>query len=511
MRIYIVILLLWLINVTIVSGQEVRKIKLVNADIVDYDEYTMGPDIKRLRGNVKFLHDSAYLDCDSAKFNTRLNNVFAYGNVHIDQGDTVHLYGDSIRYFGNTRIAEVRGHVNLVHGKATLECDSLNYDRKTNTGYYFNWGTIRDKENTLVSESGYYYATLKDFVAIKDVILTNPRYRMFSDTLKYNVGSETAFFNGPTKIVSDSNLIYCENGWYNTATEKSRFSHNAYLQSKTQTLKGDSMLYDRNRGRGESWGNVEIKDTVENLILTGDYGEYYEEPENAFITGNALFRNIEDVDTLYMHADTIRMTTRSENLDTFRIINAWYGVRMYRFDYQSDCDSLSYSFQDSVLRMYTEPVLWSEQHQMTAEHIVLYTKSNKPHLVDLLNSAFIISEEDSVRYNQLKGKNMRGYFQNDQLYKIEVKGNSQSVYFAKEDSSIIGVNQAECSNMDIYLVDNEIEQIVFLTKPEATMYTPNEKNPLEFRLKNFVWLDAIRPQEWKDIFVRKKEEANEEK
>lgn len=489
------------------SSQEVKKIQLINADVVDYDEYTMGPDIKRLVGNVKFLHENAYLDCDSAKFNTKLNNVFAYGNVLIEQqNDSVQLFGDSIRYFGNTRIAEVRGNVNLVHGKSTLSCDSLNYDRNTNTGYYFNWGTILDGENNLVSESGYYYATPKDFVAIKDVILTNPRYRMFSDTLRYNTESETAFITGPTRIVSDSNLIYCEKGWYDTKTEQSRFSRNAYLKSESQTLKGDSLYYDRNRGRGISWGDVEIKDTLENILLTGDYGEYFEDPENAFITGKALFMNVDSLDTLYMHADTLKMVSVADSLDSlknYRFINAWHGVRMYRFDYQSDCDSLTYSFKDSVLRMFTKPVMWSEKHQMTAEHIVLYTKENRPDIVDLLNSAFIISEEDSLRYNQLKGKNMRGFFVDNKLNKLEIKGNSQSVYFAKEDSSIIGVNQAECSNMDIYLVDNEIERIVFHTKPEATMYTPNEKPPVEFRLKNFIWLDNIRPKLWQDVFLRK--------
>lgn len=483
-----------------VSAQQVRKIQLVNADVVDYDEYLMGPDIKRLVGNVRFMHDSAYMDCDSAKFNTRFNHVFAYGNVHIEQGDTIHLYGDSIRYFGNTKIAEVRGKVNLVHGKATLECDSLNYDRTTNTGYYFNWGTLRDKENTLVSERGYYYATPKDFVAYQDVILTNPRYRMFSDTLKYNVDSETAFFYGPTKIVSDSNLIYCENGWYNTQKEQSRFSKNAFLQSSTQTLRGDSIFYDRNKGKGVSWGNVEIKDTAENILLTGHYGEYFEEPEKAYITGRALFMSVDEGDTLYMHADTLKMVTISDSLNDYRFINGWHHVKVFRYDYQSMCDSLTYSFQDSVLRMFREPVLWSEQHQMTAEHIVLYTRKNRPDVVDLLNNAFIISQEDSLRFNQLKGKNMRGYFLENELRKLEVKGNSQSVYFAKEDSTVIGVNQAECSNMDIYLVDSEMERIVFHTKPEAIMYPPNEKHPSEFLLKNFIWLDAIRPKIWQDVF-----------
>ncbi|PKP18583.1 MAG: organic solvent tolerance protein OstA [Bacteroidetes bacterium HGW-Bacteroidetes-21] len=474
----------------------------MNADVVDYDEYTLGKDIKRLRGNVQFSHENALLSCDSAIFNTKLNNVYAYSNVEINQGDTVQLFGDSIRYFGNTKIAEVRSRVNLVHGKANLTTDSLNYDRNTNIAYYFNWGTIRDKENTLVSEWGYYYATPKDFIAINKVILTNPRYRMISDTLKYNVDNETAFFNGPTTITSDSNLIYCENGWYNTQTEQSRYSKNAYLKSKSQTLRGDSLFYDRNKGHGVSWGNVEIKDTVEHMMLNGQYGEYFEEPEKAMMTDSALYRNVDGVDTLYMHADTLRMLTLGDTANPYKFIMGWYHVRTYRYDMQSDCDSLTYSLQDSVMRMFIHPVIWFEKHQLTAENIVLFTKNNKPHMIDLLNSSFIISDEDSLRYNQLKGKNMRGFFEGNQLRKVEIKGNSQSIYYAKEDSTVIGVNQAECSNMDIYMIENEIEEIVFHTKPDATMYTPKEKSPIEMRLKNFMWYDYLRPKSNLDIFRR---------
>ena len=105
---------------TNVLAQEVKKIVLLNADVIDYDEKLLGKEIKRLTGNVSFKHDSAILKCDSAYFNSLRNNVVMYGHVHINMGDTIHLWGDSIRYFGNTKIAEVRNNVKLINKKATI-------------------------------------------------------------------------------------------------------------------------------------------------------------------------------------------------------------------------------------------------------------------------------------------------------------------------------------------------------------------------------------------------------
>jgi len=497
---YLLLIFFFIFNTAF--SQESKKVEILNADIVDYDEKLFGKDIKRLIGNVIFKHDNAIMKCDTALFNSTINNIKAYGNIHINQGDTLQLYGDSLFYFGNERLAKVRNKVRLVHLNATLTTNYLDYDRNTNIGYYYNYGKIVNKDNVLESQYGYYYSNYKDFVAVKKVILTNPRYIMNSDTLKYNIDNETAFFFGPTTIVNDSNLIYCENGWYNTKTEKSQFSKNSYLKSKSQTLKGDSMYYERNIGMGISWGNVSIVDTTENIILLGNYAEYFEEPERAFITDKAVFINYSEEDSLYLHADTLRLTTLSDSIGDYKFLTAYYGVRIFRYDFQADCDSLTYETRDSILRFYKDPVLWNEQNQLSSDFIVLFTKNNKPDYVELINSAMIISQEDTIRFNQLKGKNMTGYFNENELYKIEVIGNSQSIYYPKENDDIIGVNQAESSNMDIYLKDKQIEKIIFHTKPTATMFTPNEIAPNELNLKDFKWLDSIRPKQMTDIFIK---------
>ena len=482
------------------NAQVVNKIELINADAIDYDENLLGKEIKRLSGNVSFKHDSALLFCDSAYFNSVRNNVVMYGHVHINIGDTINLWGDSIRYYGNTRIAQVRNNVKLTNKTAILTTDSMNYDRNLNMGYYFNWGKIKDGENSLVSEWGYYFSLLKDFVAVKSVILTNPQYHMYSDSLRFNTDKELATFYGPSKIVGDSNLIYWENGWYNTKTEISQFNKNAYLKSKAQIIKGDSLYYDRNKKFGKAYKNVQIIDTTSNILLLGNYGYYYELPERAMITDSAVFMNFSKTDTLFLHADTLRSNAITDSIGIYKLVKAYNKVKLFKSDIQGSCDSLTYSLRDSVIRLFKVPIMWSDVHQLTAEIIEIHTKNNEADYIVLQTSSFVISEEDTIHFNQVKGKNMIGFIKNKELDRIEVDGNGQSIYYPKDNDELIGANSSESSKMTIYLDKGKVARILFLTKPTAILHPIEELPATDLILPNFHWYKNIRPTKKEDIF-----------
>jgi lipopolysaccharide export system protein LptA len=498
----IFIFLLFTITTFTLIAQEVKKIELINSDEIDYDENLLGKEIKRLKGNVEFKHDSALLFCDSAYFNSVRNNVVMYGHVHINIGDTIHLWGDSIRYYGNTKIAQVRNNVKLTNKTAILTTDSMNYDRNLNMGFYFNWGKIKDGENSLVSEWGYYFSLLKDFVAVKSVILTNPKYHMYSDSLRYNTDTELASFYGPSKIVGDSNLIYCENGWYNTKTEISQFNKNAYLKSKAQTIKGDSLYYDRNKKFGKAYKNVQIIDTTSNILLLGNYGYYYESPEQAMLTDSAVFINYSKTDTMFLHADTLRSNTLTDSLGIYKFIRAYNNVKLFKPDIQGSCDSLTYSLRDSIIKLFEVPILWSDIHQLTAEVIEVHTKNNQADYIVLQNAAFVISQEDTIRFNQIKGKNMIGFIKNNELDRIEVDGNGQSIYFPKDNNELIGANTAESSKMTIFMDKGKVARILFLNKPTAVLHPIDELKASELILPNFRWYNNIRPIKKEDIFSK---------
>ncbi len=508
---------LLLICITLASASFSQKqIKLEGASSLEGNP-RLGKNVKLLKGNVHFSHDKVHMYCDSAILYPN-NTVDAYGNVHIQQGDTLNLYGEALKYNGNTRKAEVQKNIRLSDKDMTLTTDMLFYDLKAKVANYSNGGTIVSKNNNLTSQYGYYHSDSKMFSFKKNVVLTNPEYIMTCDTLLYNTRSKVAYFLGPTIIKSSQNKIYCENGWYDTNKDVSQYSRNAYILTREQKLFGDSLYYDRKKGYGKAMRNVSVTDSAQNLTISGNVAEYFEKKDVSVVTGNALFRQVYDKDTLYLHADTLKATSEKNKLSSsvnwenkegikdttvHRIMFAYHKVKFYKKDLQGKCDSLVYTYRDSVMRLFRDPVLWSEKNQLTAERIEIKTGKGKIESMDLTNSAFIISQEDTLRYNQIKGKTMHGFFADNKLHKIKVEGNGQTIYYAKDKNKMIGVNKADCSDLLIQLKENEVEKITFITKPDATLFPVNELSPNELRLKDFTWKGKDRPLQKKDIFTWK--------
>jgi hypothetical protein len=152
--------------------------------------------------------------------------------------------------------------------------------------------------------------------------------------------------------------------------------------------------------------------------------------------------------------------------------------------------------------MYHSPVLWTDNNQLTADTIHLLTGKNTMKELFLNANAFIISLSDTGQYNQVKGKNMHGFFAENQLYKVDVKGNSETIYYLKEDNSddLIGINKAVSSDLLLFISKKQFETITFITSPEGVLYPVNELPFAERILKNFKWLDSKRPKVKFDVF-----------
>jgi lipopolysaccharide assembly outer membrane protein LptD (OstA) len=480
---------------TLSFSQQPHKINH-DADNMEFDK-NLADGAYRLLGNVVFRHEGAVMYCDSAYFYSTTNSLDAFNNVHINQGDSLNLYGDVLYYDGNTRKARVRKNVKLVSKETNLLTDALDFDLKTNVGYYKTGADIVNGQNELTSWEGYYYSNSKMYFFKDTVIIKNPDYNIYSDSLKYNTISNIAYFLGPTEIISDSNYIYCEDGWYNTETNISLLKDNALLQNPGQTIKGDSLYYERESGYGEGYHNVELVDTEQKIILKGNLATYNQSTEDAMITDRAELIQITDTDSIYIHADTL---TSEVDTSGYKIVKGFYGVKMFKSNLQGKCDSMSYSFSDSIIRLYYEPVLWSDENQLTSEYIEIRTKNNKIDELHLIKLAFIISQEDTVKFNQIKGKDMVCHFKDNELYKVDVNGNGQTIYYPKDKNEVIGVNKAESSDLVIFLKGNEVQDIIFYTKPDATLYPLDKAPQNELRLKDFVWLEKYRPANKEDIF-----------
>jgi lipopolysaccharide export system protein LptA len=487
-----------------VQEKKARQIEIVQAGSLEGVKQN-DIEVRRLIGNVIFKQGDTYMYCDSALFYEASNSIDAYGTIRIE-GPKAKLYGDVLHYEGNEEKAVITGkEVRMTDGKMQLITTALNYDLANDIGEYNTGGKVLDHENVLTSTRGFYYANDRMVFFKDNVLLNNPKYIMHSDTLKYHTPTEIAYFFGPSTINSlgkDSGLIYCENGWYNTKTEKSYFGKNAYINSKSNRLSGDSLLYDRAAGIGRAWNNVQLTDTVQKMIVGGDYAFMNEKQGKSFVTGKSTLTKIFSTDSLFIHADTLYaiQDTAKKTKSYF----AYHHVRIFKTDLQGQCDSLVYSTSDSTIHFFKDPILWNEKNQLTAEHIRLQLDDNKLKFLFLTSNSFIAGLEDSIRFDQIKGRDMVGFFSDNKLYKINVTGNGQSVYYVRnKKQQLTGVNKADCSDMVIYMNDSKVQKISLLNQPDATMYPIQELPPSEFKLRDFVWYGDKRPVSKEEIYIWK--------
>ena len=480
--------------------KKTMKVTLLHADRTVQRQ--SNKNLQMLIGNVEFLYDSIYMSCDTA-YNYNNRNYFeAFGNVRMNQGDTLFLYGDYLDYDGDTRLVRVRHNVRMENRSVVLLTDSLNYDRDRNLGYYFEGGTLEDSANVLTSEWGQYSPQTKMATFNYDVTLTNPQFQLTSDTLRYSTATRVANIVGPSDIESGDSYIYSELGYYNTAARKAYLLNRSVLTNQSKVLVGDSVFYDETLKFGEAFGDVEMDDTLNRVMLLGEYCYSNELTGYAFATDSAVAIDYSQGDSLFMHGDTLKMVTFFMDTDSmYRQVQAYRQVRFFRTDVQGVCDSLVFNSLDSCLTMYYDPVLWNAGQQLLGEEIKIYMNDSTIDWAHIINQALTVERKDSIHYNQVAGTEMKFYFAGNDIYKAEVLGNVQSIFYPEdEDSVMMGMNFVEASKLNLYRKDGKMDRIVFITKPVGTFTPMFLIEPSKMQLANFAWLGYMRPRNKDDIF-----------
>lgn len=478
---------------------------LLNADIIRFEEY-INPDAQRLMGNVVFRHDSMYMYCDSALFYKERNSFDAYHNVRIEQGDTLFLYGDALFYDGNTRLLRVRDNVRLENKTMILLTDSLNYDRNTGIGWFFDGGTLLDEESTLISEYGQFDTNIKLAMFTDGVSLESPDYTLTSDTLHYNTDTHIAFLTCPTTIVSEDNVINTRHGRFNTQTNSAVLLDRSVVEQNEgeNRMTGDSIIYDKDIGVMEGFGNVIINSYENKLDALGEYVYYNSNNDSAVVTGRALLIEYSAGDSLFVHADTFRLVTfYNEAHDSIveRQMRGFNKVRAYRPDLQMVADSMLFTTKDSTLTLYYDPILWNEDQQVLGEKIIFYLNDSTIDWAHVIGQALFVQMNDTIHYNQIAGREMKAYFKNSELDKADVIGNVQAVFYPLDsDSAMIGMNTTEASNLTVYFKMRAVDRIVIRSRSNGVMYPMEKIDQKKMYLSNFNWFDRIRPLDAEDVF-----------
>ena len=200
------------------------------------------------------------------------------------------------------------------------------------------------------------------------------------------------------------------------------------------------------------------------------------------------------VDSLAMDSMSIEKPFPADS--TYKMIKAYRNVRMYRSDTQLVSDSLVMLNTDSIIRLYREPILWNETNQVTSDSMAIYTRNEAISKVHFMGDPIMGSEIDTMYYNQVKGKEMIAHFADGSVYRNDVNGNAQTIYYLQEEESteVTGLMYIESSGISFYLVDGEMDKITYKQNPEYVIY-PMGMIPetQKHRLDNFQWHDDKRP------------------
>ncbi len=444
------------------------------------------PDLKLLTGHVQLQHKDALLTCDKALLDTRKNFAEAIGNVELNQGDTLRLTAGIIRYDGSRDFALAMEKVHLTDPTMQLDTDTLFYDKRRDLAYYRSGGIIRDTINTIRSRIGRYYIKQNRYEFQNGVRIDNPDYRIRSVHLDYDTRAQITRFLGPTEIRNASDLIYAEGGQYHSRDSVAWFTGRTFVRSKDRWTSADSIYADRQKDFYAATGRVRIKDSTNGILTLAGYAEMWNARDSVFLDRKPVVVNYDAKDTLYLAAGHIIVRKR----DSFRETFAYPDVRFFQRDFSGRADSLYQSGKKHRIELHRRPVLWNNDSQITGRSIVILNDSTGRHIDSLLIPRDVfIAQKDSAGFNQIKGKELRGKFIDGRLRHIDIRGNTETVYYLRDDQNrLTGIDRSVCSEINIDLdTTGQAVRIYLRDKPQGTTYPPGQIPPQSKQLKGFEW------------------------
>ena len=480
--------------------------------------------IQSLFGHVKLQSDKTLFFTDSLAINHKENYIEAFGNVHINDKDSTDIYSDYMKYFVDTKNIIFQKNVQLKDGKGTLSTDELHYDMNMHIGDYYNGGKVVNKNTTVTSREGTYYADTKDVYFKKNVKLVDPAYDLTADSLLYNSEQQLATFITNTFIRDSSGrTIKTREGFYDLKNHRAQFGKRPTITDKGETITADNIHFDDSTGISTAQGNAVFRDTVQNLTLISNLMIANKKTNSFLATQKPLIILKQDKDSIYITGDTVYSsnipdsvlnkpdsvqgmaivrTAKNPNDSSLRYLQIYHHVRIFSDSLQAVADSCYYSGLDSIFRLFTNPVAWAGGYQVTGDTMFLYTKNKKPDRLYVFENSLVVGKTYTNMYNQIKGNTLNGYFKGGVIDYMRTQGSAEAVYYIKDDSmALVGVNRVNKADIiDLIFLDKQLNKVVLRQDADGIMYPIRKVNPDEMKLRNFKWLEERRPKTKYELF-----------
>lgn len=518
---------------------EGKKIDILSALKYNYQKLDSLNEIVSLVGKVIVKQDKVLFYADSAVLNRQLNILEAFGNVHINDADSIHTYAQYLKYLGKEKKAYLQKKVRLTDGEGTLTTEELEYDATVKIGTYLKGGKLVNKKSTLTSTEGYYYGDTKDVIFKKKVVMIDPDNKINSDTLQYNTSTEIATFTSPTIVynVKDKRTIKTREGFYDMKNKKAELYKRSVIDDSSAIFTADDMAFDDSTGLGEFRGNAvyKSKDTAQGFDMIANNIRTNKKTNSMVATQKPLLLIKQGADTIYIAADTLysaklsdltkkrivpqvrdafwldsiskqtKLISKDEEDSADKFFEAYYNVKIFSDSLQATGDSLFYSLKDSVFRLFKKPIVWAQENQITGDTIYLFIKNKKPERLYVFENSMAINKVDSADYyNQLRGTTINANFVDGKINEMRAKGNAENVYYAlDEEKNFIGVNKSSAYIIDVFFEDSKPQKVVFLRNLEGTTYPMRGTNHEELKIRGFKWNENLRPKSKFDLLIFK--------
>jgi len=510
-----------------VSMDSTRILQIIRSDRLNIEKIDSATTLQSLVGNVLVRQAATLFYADSAVINQSTKVMQAYGNIHINDNDSLHTYAKYLRYMGQERIAFLKNNVKLIDSKGSvLTTSELEYNLNTQIAVYKKGGKVVNKKTVLNSREGEYNGYTKDVLFKKDVVLTDPGYTIYTDSLQYNAESEIATFIAPTTILNGGRKIYTREGYYDLKRGKAFFSKRPRVIDSTSSIIADEMALDDSAQIGQFRGNVVYVDTVNNVSIISNNLFVNKKQKSFLATEKPLMILVQDKDSTYITADTL-YSARLSDLPAGRMVpvltdtsggynppdlegkdssmnrffEAWNHVRIFSDSAQAVCDSMFYAGTDSAFRLFRNPVLWSSDSQITADTIYMFTKEKRPDRLTAFFNGFIINKVGGNQFNQVKGNTVNARFNQGNIEYVRAKGRAESVYYAMDDEGgFVGMNRATSDAIDLFFENRQAKIVKFINDLKGVTYPMRQIPPSEDRLNGFNWQENRRPKTKYELF-----------
>ncbi len=419
------------------------------------------------------------------------------------------LKADTLKFNTASKVVEFLGPTLIKNDSIKVYCESGYYDTENNVAEFTENAQFEKNGQQAQAAIIRYDGSNKEYLLIGDAQFREGTQQATADTIRHDEAADVTYLIGNAKFQDGEQNIDAQTIVYDAKTETYSTKGRSRISNPPQILEADQVDFVEATGLGLAIGNVIWQDTASQVTIICDNADINQNTNYLKASGGPkgrpLFISLIDEDSLFMAADTLMsLTIDSTSSDSSRLLIGYYDVRIYKSNLQAICDSLVYNTQDSLFFFYDDPIMWSDTSQFSADTMTMQLANNTIDRIFLRDNGLIVNSPDEFFFNQIQGKDITAIFDGENLRRMDVEGNAESVYYAlDDDKAYVGVNKTICSEMILYFGNNQVDRIKFFEQPQGNFYPMQDADHEAMKLEGFYWETTRRPMQVEDLFMHR--------